>query len=182
MLDERDILALLQLGGHERETLFAQARQLRTAVFGDRVVVRAVCEVTNLCRVDCEFYPMRRSNDFTAPLPTAADNEFAWFGDVHQRAARNGARHDTPVLLAPSGRADPRGVPLGPGLAGAHQECLGQLAYFLLELEEEPRVVPLEPMRAGIAPRNHLDVIAQPLQIYGGSLVVLRHDPYPSLG
>jgi hypothetical protein len=27
--------------------------------------------------------------------------EFAWFGNVHERAARNGARHGTPVLTSP---------------------------------------------------------------------------------
>jgi biotin synthase len=62
VLDERDITALLRLRGQDQEQLFAQARQLRAERFGDQVVVRAVCEVTNLCRVDCEFCPMRRSN------------------------------------------------------------------------------------------------------------------------
>lgn len=55
-----------------------------------------------LARWSVDFY------DFTAPLPTAADAELSWFGDVHERAARNGARHGTPILLAPSGHADPR--------------------------------------------------------------------------
>ncbi|WBB97761.1 radical SAM protein [Solwaraspora sp. WMMA2080] len=62
MLDERDIRALLTLRGSEREGLFAQARAVRADVYGDQVVVRAVIEVTNLCRVDCDFCPMRRSN------------------------------------------------------------------------------------------------------------------------
>jgi biotin synthase len=31
-------------------------------VYGEQVIVRAVCEVTNVCRVDCDFCPMRRSN------------------------------------------------------------------------------------------------------------------------
>lgn len=62
MLDEHDILTMLQLRGDDREDLFAQARAARHRVYGDRVIVRAVCEVTNLCRVDCDFCPMRRSN------------------------------------------------------------------------------------------------------------------------
>ncbi|MFY1703093.1 hypothetical protein ACN28G_15340 [Micromonospora sp. WMMA1923] len=62
MLDERDIRAMLTLRGSEREELFCQARATRAGVYGDRVVVRAVVEVTNLCRVDCDFCPMRRSN------------------------------------------------------------------------------------------------------------------------
>lgn len=62
MLDEHDIITLLGLRGGDREDLFAQARAARSEAYGDLVVVRAVCEVTNLCRVDCDFCPMRRSN------------------------------------------------------------------------------------------------------------------------
>jgi biotin synthase len=62
MLDERDIVELLRLRGTDQQQLFAQARERRAAVFGDRVVVRGVTEITNLCRVNCEFCPMRRDN------------------------------------------------------------------------------------------------------------------------
>ena len=62
MLDQHDILTMLNVRGAERDQLFAQARAKRHSMFGDQVVVRAVCEVTNLCRVDCDFCPMRRSN------------------------------------------------------------------------------------------------------------------------
>jgi biotin synthase len=61
-IDRSDILAMLQARGSERDDLFTLARGARAQSFGDQVVVRAVCEVTNLCRVDCEFCPMRRSN------------------------------------------------------------------------------------------------------------------------
>ncbi len=49
-----------------------------------------------------EFY------DFTSVLPQVDVEELAGFGDVHERAARNGARHGTPIVLEPSGHADPR--------------------------------------------------------------------------
>lgn len=62
MLNQHDILTMLQLHGAEREELFTQARAARSEAYGDLVIVRAVCEVTNLCRVDCDFCPMRRSN------------------------------------------------------------------------------------------------------------------------
>lgn len=70
--------------------------------------------------------------DFTAPLPT--NDEFARFGDVHQRAARNGARHGTPILLAPSGRADPRiNLFFRTGaMAGAAVTTLRRYAYALV--------------------------------------------------
>ena len=56
----------------------------------------------HLGRWSVDFY------DFTAPHPTITDEGVAWFGDVHERATRNGARHGTPILLSPSGYADPR--------------------------------------------------------------------------
>ena len=55
-----------------------------------------------LGRWSVDFY------DFTVELADGDDEEFSWFGDVYERAARNGARHGTPVLTSPSGGSDPR--------------------------------------------------------------------------
>src|SRR5437588_3383202 len=52
----------LQVRGEQQEQLFAAARAAREKIFGRRVVVRGLIEVTNLCRVNCEFCPMRRDN------------------------------------------------------------------------------------------------------------------------
>jgi biotin synthase len=52
----------LQVRGEQQEQLFAAARSARERAFGRRVVVRGLIEVTNLCRVNCEFCPMRRDN------------------------------------------------------------------------------------------------------------------------
>jgi hypothetical protein len=46
--------------------------------------------------------------DFTAEFADWDGEGFSWFGDVHERAARNGARHGTPVLTSPAGDSDPR--------------------------------------------------------------------------
>lgn len=46
--------------------------------------------------------------DFTVELAGGDGEEFAWFGNVHERAASNGARHGTPILTSPSGVTDPR--------------------------------------------------------------------------
>lgn len=62
MFDEQDIVEMLQVRGGEQEELFARAREQRRAVFGDEVVVRGVTEITNQCRVNCVFCPMRRDN------------------------------------------------------------------------------------------------------------------------
>ncbi len=55
-------MELLLLRGKDQEELFAQARAKRSEHFGDEVVVRGVNEITNQCRVNCVFCPMRREN------------------------------------------------------------------------------------------------------------------------
>jgi hypothetical protein len=50
---------------------------------------------------EVEFY------DFVSGSPGVV-TELAGFGDVHERAARNGARHGTPVIVAHTGEVDPR--------------------------------------------------------------------------
>ncbi|WP_232790332.1 MULTISPECIES: hypothetical protein [unclassified Streptomyces] len=46
--------------------------------------------------------------DFTVPDQLRNDPDVPRFGGLHERAARNGARHGTPVILSPSGRPDHR--------------------------------------------------------------------------
>ena len=53
---------MLSLRGAEQLELFARARAVRQACFADRAVVRGVIEITNLCRVNCTYCPMRRDN------------------------------------------------------------------------------------------------------------------------
>jgi biotin synthase len=60
--DRATISEWLQAKDEAQQSLFAAARQARHATFGDRVIVRGLMEVTNLCRVNCEFCPMRRDN------------------------------------------------------------------------------------------------------------------------
>ncbi|SRR6266545_1749887 len=96
MLDERDVLDLLNLRGDEREELFAQARERRRSVYGDRVVVRGVCEVTNICRVNCEFCPMRRDN-------TRANDTYQQSPDDLVRTAAAIRAHDVNVICFQGG-------------------------------------------------------------------------------
>ena len=56
------IIHLLDGGSMSDEELFAAARAARSSRFGDHVVVRGVIELTNKCRVNCVFCPMRRDN------------------------------------------------------------------------------------------------------------------------
>ncbi|MFC8438205.1 site-specific integrase [Streptomyces griseoincarnatus] len=48
-----------------------------------------------------EFY------DFLKPPPRLGRGVLEGFGDLHERAARNGAKHGTPVLVTASGSTDP---------------------------------------------------------------------------
>ncbi|MEU9059100.1 site-specific integrase [Streptomyces sp. NPDC048430] len=52
-------------------------------------------------RWSVEFY------DFLKPPPSLGEGTLGGFSDLHDRAARNGAQHGTPVLVTVSGFADP---------------------------------------------------------------------------
>lgn len=62
MLTRAEIRNALLATGREQEELFAEARRLREQNFGQTVVLRGVVEVTNVCRVNCNYCPMRRDN------------------------------------------------------------------------------------------------------------------------
>lgn len=61
-MNKAEIVNLLSGSAMSDEDLFAAARSSRSAVYQDRVVVRGVIELTNTCRVNCTFCPMRRDN------------------------------------------------------------------------------------------------------------------------
>lgn len=52
----------LSVTGLEQERLHRQAAEVRDAVFGKRVFVRAVVEISNFCRENCGYCAMRRDN------------------------------------------------------------------------------------------------------------------------
>jgi biotin synthase len=62
MLARSEIRKALHARGSEQEELFAEARRLRAEHFGNAVILRGVIEVTNVCRVNCHYCPMRRDN------------------------------------------------------------------------------------------------------------------------
>ncbi|MEJ8675578.1 biotin synthase BioB [Chromobacterium amazonense] len=53
---------MLKVRGEEQEQLFLAARAIRKAYTNDVVSLRGVIEVTNVCRVNCDYCPMRRDN------------------------------------------------------------------------------------------------------------------------
>lgn len=52
------------------------------------------------------------------------------------------------------------------GSSAEHQEGLGQLTDLLLEFEQEPRGVPLDPVAQGVDLRDRLYLVDQPVDIH----------------
>ncbi|WP_064743844.1 biotin synthase BioB [Actinomadura oligospora] len=62
MLTRTEVRRLLHARGAEQDELFAEARRALGAHLGPDILLRGVVEVTNVCRVNCEYCPMRRDN------------------------------------------------------------------------------------------------------------------------
>lgn len=63
MLTKKEIKQYLQATGQEQEELFERARQTRDKYVGNKCFIRAVVEITNKCRVNCDYCEMRRDNN-----------------------------------------------------------------------------------------------------------------------
>ena len=61
-LDGDAYAALLTCGDDEAESLRRQAREVAQQVFGHAIFVRGLVELTNVCRNDCLYCGIRRSN------------------------------------------------------------------------------------------------------------------------
>ena len=61
-IGKEEVLCMLAAEGSAQQALFDRARRLRREHFGDAAVIRGVIEITNLCRVNCSYCPMRRDN------------------------------------------------------------------------------------------------------------------------
>jgi biotin synthase len=57
-----ELLEMITAEGGAQQELHARAAAARDAAFGQAVVVRGVIEITNICRVNCDYCPMRRDN------------------------------------------------------------------------------------------------------------------------
>lgn len=62
MLTRHEMRTMLLARGTAQEELFKESRRAREAVWGRAVILRAVIEVTNVCRVNCDYCPMRKDN------------------------------------------------------------------------------------------------------------------------
>ena len=62
MLSRQEMRALLHARGTEQEELFCRSRLAREEHWGRGVILRGVIEITNVCRVNCDYCPMRKDN------------------------------------------------------------------------------------------------------------------------
>lgn len=62
MLTKKNIVEQLNSFGIEQSLLFEEAQKQRYLHFNNNVIVRGVIEITNLCRVNCDYCPMRKDN------------------------------------------------------------------------------------------------------------------------
>jgi biotin synthase len=62
VISRADFLKFLDANGSQQLELFEESRKARSLEFGETAVLRGVVEASNVCRVDCEYCPMRRSN------------------------------------------------------------------------------------------------------------------------
>lgn len=97
MLTRSEIRESLLAAGSEQEELFAAARQLRDETFGQSVVLRGVIEVTNVCRVNCAYCPMRRDN-------TRYNDRYFMSSDQILERARRIREESIDIILLQGGR------------------------------------------------------------------------------
>jgi biotin synthase len=74
-MTKQEIVETLLGHGQDDEKLFAAARSLREQHFDNNVVLRGVMELTNKCRVNCDFCPMRRDNASSLSLYILTEND-----------------------------------------------------------------------------------------------------------
>jgi biotin synthase len=60
--DPVSILQILRSSGESQQSIHEQAGRSRDTVFGQKVFIRGVVEVSNFCRQNCEYCGMRRDN------------------------------------------------------------------------------------------------------------------------
>jgi biotin synthase len=66
---------LLNSDGKEAESIFASAREIRDSRVGAKIDLRAVVDLSNKCRVNCSFCPMRRDHSHALPAAKATAEE-----------------------------------------------------------------------------------------------------------
>lgn len=126
MLTRSEIREMLLARGAEQEEIFTEARRLRDQHLGAAVVLRGVVEVTNVCRVNCDYCPMRRDN--------TPDND-RYFMDVDEILERARRIRDAGIdVILLQGGETPRGASIVAQAIPAIRELFGGRVEVLLNL------------------------------------------------
>ena len=72
----------------DREYLFAAAREVRESVYGKAVYVRGLIEFTNICRNDCYYCGIRKSNQKAERYRLTREQILACAGDGYELGFR----------------------------------------------------------------------------------------------
>ena len=101
-------IQLLNSEGEEAESLFASARGIRDSRVGAKIDLRAVVDLSNKCRVNCSFCPMRRDHSHALPTAKATAEKIVL---ASQSAYEKGFRQlflqsgEDPTIIRPVGEA-----------------------------------------------------------------------------
>ena len=88
-LSKNDLHKLLTTADDaDREYLFAVAREVREAVYGKAVYVRGLIEFTNICRNDCYYCGIRKSNQKAERYRLTREQILACAGDGYELGFR----------------------------------------------------------------------------------------------
>ncbi|WP_328345491.1 biotin synthase BioB [Micromonospora sp. NBC_00421] len=126
MLSTSEIRAALDARGSRQQELFAEARRLRDKHFARSIVLRGVIEVTNVCRVNCDYCPMRRDN-------TRYNDRYFMSSDEIVQRAREIHEAGIDVILLQGGEA-PRVLAAVKEAIAAIKELYGGRVEVLLNL------------------------------------------------
>ncbi|WP_214803151.1 radical SAM protein [Exiguobacterium sp. ERU656] len=72
-MNKEEIVKALNYSGAQQEELFKKARLVRNKYYDQSAILRGVIEITNLCRVNCDYCPMRRDNSKNNKVYTLND-------------------------------------------------------------------------------------------------------------
>lgn len=107
-MEQAEIIRLLKCTGEEESRLFADAAGLRNSRIGNAVHLRGLIEISNICRKDCLYCGIRKSN-LRVHRYTLTEDEIlnaALFADEHRYGSivlQGGERTD-PVFIRQIGK------------------------------------------------------------------------------
>ena len=116
--------------GSAQRQLHARAAAIRHSVFRRSVVVRGVIEITNVCRVNCDYCPMRRDN-------TRQNTPYILTRDAILSAARNVRDAGVNVIVFQGGEI-PQTTPLLLDVLPQVRELFDDRVEVLLGLGVKP--------------------------------------------